>query len=70
MNQTFPDQIFVSQEQQGTEDEWLQVNKTVDETAIIGEKKRIGRYVLHEVLTVETKVIASTRSLPASGKRR
>jgi hypothetical protein len=70
MNKIFPDQIFVSQEEKGTPDEWLQVNKTADETASIGEKKRVGRYVLHEVLTVETKVIASTHSLPASGKRR
>jgi len=70
MNKTFPDQIFVSQELKGTDEEWLQVNKTADETASIGEKKRVGRYVLHEVLTVETKVIASTHSLPESGKRR
>jgi hypothetical protein len=61
MNKTFPDEIFVSQEEKGTENEWLQVNKTADDTAIIGEKRRVGRYVLHEIVTVETKVIAHSK---------
>ena len=47
MNKKFPDQIFVSQSQEdkGTNNEWLQVNKTVDETAEVSEKKLGGRYV-------------------------
>lgn len=57
MNKTFPDQIYVTVEEKGTEDEFLQINKTAQDTAIIGQKRRVGRYVLHEVVIVETKVI-------------
>lgn len=53
---TFPNEIFVTLEQSGTQDEYLQVNKTADETAEVGTKKRVGRYMLHEVVTVEAKV--------------
>lgn len=63
MNKKYPKQIFVSREETGTENEWLQVNKTVGETACIGKKKRIGHYVLKEVLTVESKVVVTTQKI-------
>lgn len=61
MKKIFPKEIFVSQEEEGTKDEWLQVNKTAEEVATIGEKKRVGRYVLKDVVTVEAKAVISIK---------
>lgn len=60
---TYPNEIYLSLEQEGTPDEYLQANKTPDVCAEIGVKKRIGRYMLHEVIHVEGKVVTSGASL-------
>lgn len=64
----FPEEIFVTQEEAGTVNEWLQVNETAEQTASIGQKKRVGRYVLQDVVTVETRVLMTTNAPPKCRK--
>ena len=54
---TFPAEIYVSVEEEGTEEQYFQVHTEADTAAEIGVKRRIGRYMLHETQTVEGKVV-------------
>lgn len=56
---TFPAEIYITVEELGTDDEFFQVNLKEEETAVVGQKRRVGRYMLHEVLRVSTKVEVS-----------
>jgi hypothetical protein len=60
---TYPNEIFLSIEQEVTGDEYLQANKTPEGCAVLGEKKRVGRYMLHEVIYVEGKVVTTGATL-------
>jgi len=59
----FPNEIYVTVEEAGTDDEWLLVHTDTDDTAIIGEKRRVGRYMLHDVLNVESKIVVNGSGL-------
>ena len=55
----YPNELFVSVENQGTDEEYFSASTTPDGCAELSMKKRIGRYVLAEVIHVEGKVITS-----------
>jgi hypothetical protein len=50
-----PKELFVSVENEGTDDEYLIANKDAAKLVEFGETKRVGLYVLKEMLIVELK---------------
>jgi len=50
---SFPTEIFVTSENEGTENAYKQVHETAEATAEINTRKRVGRYLLAEILKVE-----------------
>jgi hypothetical protein len=53
---SFPSEIFVTSEEEGTEDHYKQVHDTANEVAVgldLHTPKRVGRYLLAEILKVE-----------------
>lgn len=67
---TFPNEIYLTVEEAGTPEEWLMVHTNADDTAIMGEKRRVGRYILHEVVQVESKIVVSGTGLYTPKKRK
>jgi hypothetical protein len=57
----YPKELFVIRENEGSEDEYLNTTETAEETAELGKKKRVARYVLEDVITVEGKAIVVSR---------
>jgi hypothetical protein len=60
---TFPTEIFVTSENEGTDDAYKQVHSTATDAAEMLTKKRVGRYLLAEVLKVEGTAKVSGYSL-------
>lgn len=56
MKNKLPKEIIVSCEEEGNQDEFLEVHENIDDVAVIGERKKVGRYVLKEVITVTAEV--------------
>jgi hypothetical protein len=58
----FPTEIFISHEGEDTTEPWKQVYETAEDAAVLGEKKRVGRYLLAEIQQVEgiAKVVGSS----------
>jgi hypothetical protein len=52
-SKTFPIEIFVTSENEGTEDHYKQVHETAELAADLHETKRVGRYLLAEILKVK-----------------
>ena len=61
----YPTEIFVTIENEGQgDDEFYQVNKDVNDTADLeNTPKRVGRYLLAEILSVRTEVVVRGNSL-------
>ena len=59
---TFPSEIYLTVEQQGTNDEYFQYHLSLEDSAVLGNDVRVGRYMLHEVITIGTKVITKKSS--------
>lgn len=53
----FPAELFITREEEGTDDEFLCSHLTAEETAMPDEVRRVARYVLETELQVRTKVI-------------
>lgn len=60
---TYPNEIYLSHENEGTEDSYYHATKTPNDLAELSVKKRVGRYLLAEVIHVEGKVVTSGASL-------
>jgi hypothetical protein len=60
---TYPDEIYLSHENEGTEDLYYHATKTPNDLAELGVKKRVGRYLLAEVVKVEGKVVVHGDSM-------
>ena len=62
---TYPNEIYLSHENEGTEDSYYHAVKPSDvkDIAELGVKKRVGRYLLAEVIHVEGKVVESGATL-------
>ena len=54
---TFPAELYVTVEQEGAGDEYLQTHPTLESAASLEKELRVGRYMLHEVITIGTKVV-------------
>lgn len=54
MKKKFPKEIVVSVEQEGSSDEYLQVNNSCDGAAEIGVKKKAAIYTLKQQITIES----------------
>lgn len=50
---SFPTEIFATSENEGTDDAYKQVHETAEATAELNTRKRVGRYLLAEILKVE-----------------
>ena len=59
---TFPSELYVTVEQAGSENEFLQPLKTLGACADIDGDVRVGRYMLHEVIVIGTKVVIKKSS--------
>jgi hypothetical protein len=69
---SFPTEIFVTSENEGTEDAYKQVHETAQESAELNTTKRVGRYLLAEILKVEgvAKVSGDSLHCHSSFKRK
>lgn len=68
MASTFPKTLYVKVEDGGTGPDYLNPCKTLIETAEMGEKIKVGVYVLTEM--VEVKGVAITNTIKKSRARR
>jgi hypothetical protein len=50
---SFPTEIFVTSEEEGTDDAYKQVHERAEDAAELQNTKRVGRYLLAEILKVE-----------------
>lgn len=66
----FPAEIYLTIEEEGTENEYLQVHTTPDTAAKVGEAVRTGRYMLHETVEVNAQVTVAGHSMPEWSKRK
>jgi hypothetical protein len=64
----FPNELFVIVESQGSDCECYISALTVDEHAVIGEKRTVARYRLVEELVVESKIV-TTAKRPRGAKK-
>ena len=55
-----PKEVYLYKDHEGTDDEFLLVGKTVEEVAEIGEKRKVGKYVLvkEEIVCVKIKLLS------------
>jgi hypothetical protein len=57
----YPKELFIMRENEGTPDEFLGLRETAAEFIETGaEKKHVARYVLEEIVTIESKVSVSS----------
>jgi len=60
---SFPKELFVTKEDEGTEDEFLSAHTDASDAAVIGETRVVGHYILKSALVVETNVsVESSKS--------
>ena len=59
---TFPSEFYITVEEEGSDSEFFQPNLSLEECGRIGQKIRVGRYMLHEVITIVTDVIVKNTS--------
>lgn len=53
----FPAEIFLTVEEEGTENEFFLVHMDTTSTAEIGKERHVGRYMLDETLRIGTKIV-------------
>ena len=58
----FPSELYVIVEEAGTENEFLSSHLSPDDCANVADDVRVGRYMLHEVLTIGTKIVTKKSS--------
>jgi hypothetical protein len=61
----FAPEVYISVEDEGSEDEYLGINKLVEDAADQGKKKRVGVYRFVRELIVEMEVKTTERTHPA-----
>lgn len=55
----YPKQVAVFWQNEGEEDEFLEVWKDIDDLAVVGESRKVALYELKEVVTVTAEVKVS-----------
>ena len=56
MKSKFPKKVFISVEDEGSENEFLTVNNNMDTIGVVGEEIKVGVYTLEKIVTVVTEV--------------
>lgn len=58
----FPEKLYVTKENEGDEEEFLNPHPTINETAQVGEEVRVAVYELVSISTVTTKIEISDKT--------
>ena len=54
---TFPSEVYMTIENQGSDNEFYDPKLSLEECGDLGEQVRVGRYMLHKVITIDTKIV-------------